>query len=80
MKNIILPDIKFMPFKVGTTEKDLIEYMATHYEESIFLVHLRWDMKMKNNGDILRMHVACVILMTFYGYMIGTKDNNMLNI
>ena len=38
---VVLPDMKFMPLKYDTTEKDLIEYMATHYEENVFLVHLR---------------------------------------
>lgn len=41
MKIKFLPDIKFVPFQDGTTEKDLVEYMATHCEENIFLVHLR---------------------------------------
>lgn len=37
----ILPGIKFVPFQNGATEKDLVEYMSAHYNESIFLVHLR---------------------------------------
>ena len=41
MEMKILPDIKFVPLQTGTTEKDLVEYMKAHYEESIFLVHLR---------------------------------------
>ena len=41
MKMKILPDIKFVPFQDDVTEKDLMEYMITHYEEEIFLVHLR---------------------------------------
>lgn len=41
MKIKILPDIKFVPFQDDTTEKDLVEYMKSHYEENIFLVHLR---------------------------------------
>lgn len=38
---MILPDIKFVSLKPDATEKDLIEYMAAHYEEHVFLVHLR---------------------------------------
>lgn len=38
---MLLPDIRFVPFESGATEKDLIEYMSANYEESTFLVYLR---------------------------------------
>lgn len=50
---MILPDIKFVPFQSGTTEKDLIEYMATHWEEHIFLVHLRCRYKHEKQWEYI---------------------------
>ena len=50
---MILPDIKFVPFQAGTTRKDLIEYMATHWEEDIFLVHLRCRYKHEKQWEYI---------------------------
>lgn len=62
-----LPDIEFVPFQPNVTEKDLVEYMSTHYDESVFLVHLRCRYEHDKNGSILQMRVVYAILMTFCG-------------
>lgn len=38
---MILPNIKFTPFKQGATQEDLVEYMQTRTNEFVFLVFLR---------------------------------------
>ena len=45
---MILPDIKFIPFKEGITQEDLVEYMQTHTDEHVFLVHLRCRYKLED--------------------------------
>ena len=50
---MILPNIEFVPFKSGATEKDLIEYMTSHNEESIFLVYLRCKYEHEKEWDYI---------------------------
>lgn len=52
MKNIVLPDIKFVSFKFSATEKDLIRYMNTRYE-GIFLVYLRCRYKHEKQWEYI---------------------------
>ena len=40
MKNF-MPDIIFVPLAKGTTKEDIINHMACHADERIFLVYLR---------------------------------------
>lgn len=48
-----LPDIKFVPLQSGTTEKDLVEHLMTHYDESVFLVQLRCRYEHENTWEYI---------------------------
>lgn len=50
---MILPDIKFVPFKEGVTQEDLVEYMQTHTDEHVFLVHLRCRYKHEDKWEYI---------------------------
>ena len=50
---MILPNIKFVPFKEGTTQEDLVEYMQTHTDEHVFLVHLRCRYKHEDKWEYI---------------------------